>query len=92
LASAFGFGFSGILLSLAGNDSPPDSIVINALLFAFIVGSILVLVATRGKHPGWIGLLVLAALTYLGSATQQVLIKKQGSNLASEIGKVLFSY
>jgi hypothetical protein len=67
LASAFGFGFAGILLSLSNSNSMPDQTVINALLFAFIAGSVLVLIATKGKHPGWIGLLAVAVLVYFGS-------------------------
>lgn len=67
LASVFGFGISGILLSLSNSVLPPDPVIINALLFAFIVGSLLVCFATRGKHPGWVALLVAAALVYLGS-------------------------
>uniref|UniRef100_Q0HZD1 Uncharacterized protein n=1 Tax=Shewanella sp. (strain MR-7) TaxID=60481 RepID=Q0HZD1_SHESR len=66
LASAFGFGIAGILLSLSNSKLSPDPIVIYPLLFAFIVGSLLVLFATRGKHPGWVGLLVVAVLIYLG--------------------------
>jgi ABC-type Mn2+/Zn2+ transport system permease subunit len=68
LASAFGFGFAAILLSLAANDSAPDPRIIWALVLAFVIGAGLVLVATRGRHPGWIGLLIVAVLTYLGGA------------------------
>lgn len=67
LASVFGFAFASILFSFAYGDSAPDTRIINALIFAFVGGSGLVLVATRGKHPGWIGLLLVAVLTYLGS-------------------------
>lgn len=69
LASVFGFAFAGILLSLANGTAAPDATIINPLICGFIGGSGLVLVATRGKHPGWIGLLAVAVLTYLGSAT-----------------------
>jgi ABC-type Mn2+/Zn2+ transport system permease subunit len=68
LASAFGFGFAAILLSLAANDSAPDPTIIWALVLSFVIGAGLVLVATRGRHPGWIGLLIVAVLTYLGGA------------------------
>lgn len=67
LASAFGFGFAGILLSISNSDLAPNPTVVGALLFAFVVGSALVLVATKGKHPGC-GLLVVVALVYLGSS------------------------
>lgn len=67
LASVFGFAFAGILFSLATNNHVPDATIINALIFAFVGGSALVLVATSAKHPGWVGLLAVAILTYLGS-------------------------
>ena len=34
-----------------------------AAALALLAGALLVLVGTRGRHPGWIGLLVAAALT-----------------------------
>lgn len=68
LASAFGLGFAAILLSLSTGDSAPDPEIMWALMFAFVLGAGLVLVATRGRHPGWIGLLAVAVLIYLGGA------------------------
>ena len=68
LASAFGFGFAAILFILASRESAPDAVTAWTLILSFAVGSFLVLVATRGKHPGWIGLLVVSVLTYLGAA------------------------
>jgi hypothetical protein len=32
---------------------------------ACLVGSLLVLVGTRGRHPGWLGLLAVAVLVWL---------------------------
>ena len=66
LASAFGFGFAAILLILANRESAPDPVTAWTLILSFAVGSFLVLVATRGRHPGWIGLLIVSVLTYLG--------------------------
>jgi hypothetical protein len=68
LASALGFGFAGILLIWANRESAPDPAAVWTLIVSFAVGSFLVLVATRGKHPGWIGLLIVSVLTYLGGA------------------------
>ncbi len=68
LASAFGFGFAYLMLSIAQGDTAPDPVIVKAMLFACLAGSMLVLVGTRGRHPGWIGLLAVAALVYLGSA------------------------
>jgi hypothetical protein len=68
LASAFGFGFAAILLILANREFAPDPATAWTLIVSFAVGSFLVLVATRGRHPGWIGLLMVSVLTYLGGA------------------------
>ena len=68
LASAFGFGFAAILLILGSRESAPDPVTAWTLILSFAVGSFLVLVATRGRHPGWIGLLIVSVLTYLGGA------------------------
>jgi hypothetical protein len=68
LASAFGFGFAVILWSLGRRGSSPDPMLMQAIVLAFGVGATLVLVATRGRHPGWIGLLTVAVLTHLGRA------------------------
>ena len=67
LASVFGWAFSGVLMRLAF--SPHDwsllSFVLNAIIFANLGGSLLVLVGTKGRHPGWIALLAVAVLTWL---------------------------
>jgi hypothetical protein len=68
LASAFGVGFASILFFMAGRDAAPDAATAWALILSFATGSLLVLVATRGRHPGWIGLLIVSVLTYLGGA------------------------
>lgn len=69
LASVFGLGFAIILYSAAAGRTLLDSVTIYALIGAFVGGSALVLVATKGKHPGWVGLFVVAVLVYLGSVT-----------------------
>ncbi len=68
LASAFGFGFAAILLFLANREAAPDPATAWTLILSFAAGSVLVMAATRGKHPGWIGLLIVSVLTYLGGA------------------------
>lgn len=69
LASVFGVGFAAILLFLASRDAAPDPAITWALILSFAAGSVLVLSATRGRHPGWIGLLMVSVLTYLAGAT-----------------------
>lgn len=64
LASVFGFGFAAILLAAAAG-AVGSSAALHASTLAFVGGAILVLVATRGRHPGWIGLLAAAVLAGL---------------------------
>jgi hypothetical protein len=40
--------------------------LLSAIATAMLVSSALVLVATKARHPGWAGLLGVAALTWLG--------------------------
>jgi hypothetical protein len=68
LASIFGFALAGILFSLAAGSDSLRAAVLNSIVFAFAGGALLVLIGTRGRHPGWIGLLVVAGLTYIGAA------------------------
>lgn len=69
LASVFGWAFAGILLRLAitPNDSP-SALIVSAIVFAHLAGSLLVLIGTKGQHPGWIALLLVAALTWFGAS------------------------
>jgi len=69
LASVFGLGFATILFAAATGHATLDSMTIYAIVSAFVGGSALVLFATQGRHPGWIGLLAVAILVYLGGAT-----------------------
>ena len=69
LASVFCWAFTGILISLALDPKSVGTAALNATTFAFVGGSLLVLVGTKGRHPGWIGLLVVAILVFLANAT-----------------------
>jgi len=64
LASLFGWAFAGLLLSIRMDSSSVQLAALYATTFAFLGGSVLVLFGTKGKHPGWIGLLVVAILTF----------------------------
>ncbi len=61
-ASVLGWAAAFVLLYAA--DAALPAPVIQALVAAAAAGGILVLVGTRGKHPGWIALLVVALLVY----------------------------
>jgi hypothetical protein len=42
-------------------------LVAHAISVAMLVSSLLVLIGTKGKHPGWVGLLGVALLTAVGA-------------------------
>lgn len=69
LGSVFGWAFAGILfqLAIAPHDSSLKAFVLDAIVFANLGGSLLVLIGTKGRHPGWIALLAVAALTWVGA-------------------------
>ena len=70
LATLFGWAFAGILLRLAfaPHNYSLNELVVSAIIFAYLGGSLLVLIGTKGLHPGWIALLVVAALTWVGTS------------------------
>jgi hypothetical protein len=63
LATLFGWAFAGILLQLGLGRDKSTSLSTAAIVFAYLGGSIFVLVGTRGRHPGWIALAAVALLT-----------------------------
>lgn len=65
LASIFGWAAAGILIRLAFAPAPPVSLVAIGLAFAYLGGAILVLVGTKGRHPGWVALLAVALLIWV---------------------------
>ena len=67
LASALSWGMAAILVWLALPSSrPQDPTPIAEIIAAAVLASAgLVLVGTKGRHPGWIGLLVVAVLVWL---------------------------
>lgn len=68
LTTALGWGVAGALLVLARAPASESARWLGLSLAAGLAASAaLVLVGTRGRHPGWIGLLVAATLTLLGA-------------------------
>ena len=67
LASAFGVALGAILVRLAFADAPEVQrlFVERAVIGGMLAGALFVFIATRGRHPGWIGLLGVAVLTWL---------------------------
>jgi hypothetical protein len=71
LASVFGWAFAIVLIriGLAPLTDSPRALVLGAIVFANLAGSLLVLIGTKGRHPGWIALLLVAALTWMAAGT-----------------------
>lgn len=66
LATVFGWAFAVILGRLAMDPQAPLlSLVIGAAVAAYAGGALLVLIGTRGRHPGWVALAAVAALTWV---------------------------
>jgi hypothetical protein len=68
LVSIMGSGMAVLLLWLA---TPSSRHLVHSgatwiVAISMLASSLLVLVATRGRHPGWIGLLCVAVVLYLG--------------------------
>lgn len=69
LASVFGWAFAGILLQLAfAPNGSSTELIVNAVVFANLAGSALVLIGTKGRHPGWVALLLVAVFTWFGAS------------------------
>lgn len=65
--TVFGLGMAAILLRLASSARTAEhDVVAQAIALSMLGGSLLVLVGTRGRHPGWVGLLGVAVLIWLG--------------------------
>lgn len=67
LVSVLGFGLAALLIALAAApDLPSNALLVRIVSVAALAGSGLVLFATRGRHPGWLALLIAAVLAWLG--------------------------
>ncbi len=66
LASIFGFAFAVILLRLgtisSSETSDPAGMLL-AIAIANLAAGLLVLIATKGRHPGWVALLLIGIFT-----------------------------
>ena len=67
LASVFAWALAGLLWQLAREPGAALSarLVLSASAAAFVVGSLLVLVGTRGRHPGWVALGAVGVLSWV---------------------------
>lgn len=69
LTSALGWGLAALLILVAAAPDPSSyALHVRIIAIATLAGSLLVLYATRGRHPGWFGLLIAAGLAWLGQS------------------------
>jgi hypothetical protein len=61
----FGWAIGAILISLAYSTQGSTQAVVQIIAFSMFVASIMVLIATKARHPGCIGLLSVAILCWL---------------------------
>lgn len=68
VVTVFGWGIAAILVWLSPQESRGigEGFIEHAIAVSMLVGSACVLVATRGRHPGWIGLLGVGMLVWIG--------------------------
>lgn len=70
LASIFGFGIGIALIQLAWIHAPLETTllfqIISTIAIAMLISSLVILVATKGKHPEWIILLLIGTLLLMG--------------------------
>jgi hypothetical protein len=66
--TVLGWGMAAMLvwLSLPAARAVGDGVIEHAIAVSMLAGSVLVLIATKARHPGWIGLLGVAVLVWLG--------------------------
>lgn len=65
----FGWGMAFLLFWLSGQPSRSYtfSLLEYTIASSMLAGSALVLVGTKGRHPGWVGLLSVAILILIGA-------------------------
>ena len=68
IGTIFGWALGAILLELSfsANSLPANSFLVGFIANSMLASSLLVLIATKAKHPGWVGLLGVAALCWMG--------------------------
>lgn len=71
LASVFGWCVGVILIKIALTENLLNKelvdFILQSIVFTMIFSSLLVLVGTKGKHPGWVVLLLIGILTIMGN-------------------------
>ena len=71
VVTALGWCVAALLawLSLPAPNHEAQSIIVPLIVASMLASSLLVLVGTKGRHPGWVGLLGVAVLAVVGAYT-----------------------
>jgi hypothetical protein len=66
VASVLGFGFAAILFWLALPEATPSRAdgIAYVVSFTFLTAAVFWIAGTRGEHPGWIAMLLIAVLVW----------------------------
>lgn len=63
--TVFGWVIGAILINMAYTTQVASVVVIQLIAISMFAASALVFLSTKAKHPGWVGLLVIAILCWL---------------------------
>ncbi|MCR2806852.1 hypothetical protein [Paenibacillus soyae] len=66
--TVFGWGLALLLLWLARHSNHDGTylLLVHIVAVSMLAGSALIFIGTKGKHPGWAGLLIVAILSWMG--------------------------
>ena len=69
LASVLAWALAVLLwqVARAPGAAVSSAVILGAVAAAFVAGSVLVLVATRGRHPGWVALAATGILSWVAA-------------------------
>lgn len=71
LSSILGWCIGAILIKISLEQTELNSnisvFIVQSILYATFISSFLVLIGTKGKHPGWIGFLLIGIIMFIGS-------------------------
>ncbi|HTF98328.1 MAG TPA: hypothetical protein VL995_19470 [Cellvibrio sp.] len=72
IVTIFGFGFGVVLIRLSQSTGYGnlELFIGKVIIYSMLASSLLVLWATNGKHPGWVGLAAIALFTWLDGAIE----------------------
>lgn len=70
IVTVFGFGFGVVLIRLSQTtlNENFELFIGKVIIYSMLASSLLVLWATNGKHPGWLGLAAIALCAWLGGS------------------------